>query len=256
MFAAPYKGSQRDAAVAIAIEIDATQLNLVEKNGEFVGAVEVSYVPTDPRHKIYPGGYHTANLSLKPDAYAKLLQGGLRVLSEIHLAPNRYQVRVAAGNRAGRAGSVVYDLDVPDFTKEPLMMSGVSLTSRSVADVTIMRPHDPLGGALPGPITAVREFPSGDDIALLADVYENVRSESPHTIDLSAELRGEDGHIVRRIADRRTSRAPRGTSNTHRFVAESPLADTAPGIYVIHVEARSSLGQRPTVSKDIQVRVR
>jgi VWFA-related protein len=255
VFAAPYKGSQRDATVAIAIEIDASQLNLVEKNGEFVGAVEVSYVPTDPRSKVYPGGYHAANLSLTPDAYDRLLQGGLRVLSEIHLGPNRYQVRVAAGNRAGRAGSVVYDLDVPDFTKEPLMMSGVSLTARSVANVTTMRPNDPLGGVLPGPITAVREFPSGDDVALVADVYENVGSTSPHTIDLVAELRGEDGRVVRRIADQRSSRAARGASETYRFVAELSLADLTPGIYVIHVEARSSLGERPTVSKDVQVRV-
>jgi VWFA-related protein len=256
VFAAPYKGSQRDATVAIAIEIDASQLNLVEKNGEFVGAVEVSYVPTDPRQKVYPGGYHTANLSLTPEAYARLLQGGLRVLSEIHLAPNRYQVRVAAGNRTGRAGSVVYDLDVPDFTKEPLMMSGVSLTSRSLADVTTMRPKDPLSGLLPGPITAVREFPNGDEVALLADVYENVRNASPHTIDLTAELTSEDGRIVRRIADQRSTRAAKGRSETHRFVAELPLTDIAPGIYVIHVEARSSLGERPTASKDLLIRVR
>jgi hypothetical protein len=39
-------------------------------------------------------------------------------------------------------------------------------------------------------------------------------------------------------------------------MAQVPLDDATPGIYVIHVEARANIGARPTVSRDIQIRVR
>ena len=57
------------------------------------------------------------------------MKTGIRMVLETALAPGRYQMRIAAGNREAKAGSVVYDLDVPDFTKDPLIMSGVSIGS-------------------------------------------------------------------------------------------------------------------------------
>jgi len=51
---------------------------------------------------------------------------------------------VAAGNTTGKAGSVIYDLDVPDFFKAPLSMSGVAITSLGAGEVATIRPKDPL----------------------------------------------------------------------------------------------------------------
>ena len=79
---------------------------------------------------MFPGERQTATLTLKPDTYERAKARGFRVLSQANLPPGRYQMRVAAGNKAGKAGSVVYDLEVPDFNKEPLMMSGVRLDVR------------------------------------------------------------------------------------------------------------------------------
>ena len=39
----------------------------------------------------------------------------------------------------------------------------------------------------------------------------------------------------------------------HKFTARMPLADLAPGQYVIRVEARSDFGDRPSASRDIQI---
>ena len=69
-------------------------------------------------------------LNLRPETKAIVEQTGLRALSRVELPPGRYQLRVAANELSSKAvGTVLYDLDVPDFTKAPLTMSGVALTS-------------------------------------------------------------------------------------------------------------------------------
>jgi hypothetical protein len=133
-------------------------------------------------------------------------------------------------------------------------MSGVAITSRSLSNVTVMRPKDPLKDALPGPITAAREFPRGDVITLFAEVYEN-GSKTTHSLDLSAELRAEDGRVVNRVNEQRSSAELKGSSGGYGFTPSLPLT-VAPGRYLIHVEARSSLGERLIVSRDIVIRIR
>jgi VWFA-related protein len=254
VFAAPYKSAQGEASIALAFEMEGSAFNLVERNGLMVGGVEVSYLATDGQNKIHPGEFHIADLSLKPDAFERLQQKGLRVLSEMHLPRGRFQIRVAVGDRTGKSGSVVYDVEVPDFARAPLVMSGVSLTSKALSDVTTMRPKDPLKGVLPGPITAAREFPRGDVITLFAEIYENA-AKAIHTIELTAELRSEGGRAVGRVNEQRSSTELQGKSGGYGFTAALPL-NVDPGRYVIHVEGRSSTGDRPSVSREILIRVR
>src|SRR5262249_25651530 len=134
-------------------------------------SLEVSYLATDATGKVHLGRRHTANLAMKGAASSKAEQR-VRLLSEFELPTGRYQLRVAAGYAAS-AGSVLYDLEVPDFTKGPLVMSGVSLTSRAAGAATTLKPHDPLADVLPGPFSALREFSSDDEIVLFAEVYDN-----------------------------------------------------------------------------------
>ena len=131
VFAAAYKGVAPNAAVAMAVEIDANALNFVEKGGLFLEQLDMAHTATDSKGKVIPGERQSVNLSLKPDTYERAKASGFRVVSQLNLAPGRYQVRVAASNRSGKAGSVLYDIDVPDFYKVPFVMSGVSLTSGS-----------------------------------------------------------------------------------------------------------------------------
>jgi len=254
VFAAPYKSGQGEASVAMAFEVDGRALTLTEQNGSMVGGIEVSYLAVDAQNKIVPGEYQIGNLSLKPDGYDRLRTGGLRVLSEMHLPRGRFQIRVAVGDRAGKSGSVVYDLEVPDFTRGPLTMSGVALTSKALSSMTTMRPKEPLKDALPGPITASREFARGDTVTLFVEVYDNA-SKAAHNVDLSAELRSEDGRAFGRVNDQRASSELSGKSGGYRFTAALPLT-VEPGRYMIHVEARSTAGERPVVSRDVPVRVR
>jgi len=254
--AAPFKGTSRDATVLVAVEVDASQLGLVEKDGTHVGVLEVSYFSTDMKNKFFPGQTQTARLTLRPETYAQVMKTGLRMVLETALAPGRYQMRIAAGNRDTKAGSVVYDLDVPDFTKAPLVLSGVSMGSAATAQIMTMNAKTPFAASLPGNITSTRVFDVGDTLGLYAEAYESLKDATPHTIDLTAELRAEGGTVVRKVSEQRSSKELQGTRGGYGFAAQLALSDIAPGLYVIHVEARANIGDRPAVSKDIQIRVR
>jgi VWFA-related protein len=255
VFAAPFKGDDGNAAVAVAVEIEPRGVDLTERDGTFTGRVEVVHAATSITAKVFPGDRHHLDLMLKPDTYARFRARGMRVLLEPQLPPGRYQLRVATG-LDDRAGSVVYDLEVPDFSKDRLMMSGVALTSAAAAGVLTVRPANPLAGILPAPITAARVFDAGDTLMLFAEVYENARSTAVHTVDLRAELRADDGRVVASVRDERSSSELAGTRGGYGFLASLSLNGVSPGIYVVHVEARANVQDLPTVSRDVQIRVR
>jgi VWFA-related protein len=256
VFAAPFKGTAPNAAIALALEIDVRTLDFVEGNGTFNEQVEVAYTAVNNQGKVFPGERQTATLTLKPDTYERAKARGFRVLSQASLPPGRYQVRVAAGNKTGKAGSVVYDLEVPDFSKEPLMMSGVAMTSASAAQAPTIKPKDPLADFLPGPPTATREFDKGDLLVLFAEFYENGRGSAAHMLDFKAELRAEGGRVVQQVSEERSSTELQGKSGGYGFQARLPLDSVESGLYVIHVEGRSRASQDTVVSRDIQIKVR
>src|SRR5688572_14367340 len=256
VFAAPFKGAERNATVVMAVEVDASRLGLAEKDGVHAGTLEVSYFSLDMRNKLFPGQTQTARLTLRPDTYQQVMKTGIRVLLETELAPGRYQMRIAAGNGQNSAGSVVYDLDVPDFSKAPLMLSGVTIGSAATARIFSANTKTAFASTLPGNVTATREFDAGDVVGIHAEAYETLKNAVPHTVTLTAELRAEGGSAVRKVSEERSSTELQGKRGGYGFNTELRLDEVAPGLYVIHVEARANAGDRPAVSRDIQIRVR
>jgi VWFA-related protein len=238
VFAAPFKGTRKKAAVALAIEIDASAVGGQGSGGTRTSDLEISYFATNDRGTVIPGHRHRATLSRSERA-----TGGawVRVLSQIELEAGRYQLRVAAGT-AFNAGSVVYDLEVPNFTREPLMMSVVAVTSPASGAIPTERPQDPLGAALPTPPTASRDFTSGETISLFAEVYDNregQRNQTPPAIEVTASLLNERDRVVRFArADPVPASKSGRTSGGHGF-ATSLAMDVPPGTYVLSVETRS-----------------
>jgi VWFA-related protein len=254
VFAGAYKGEAPNAAVAVVLELDASQLDFVEANGTFNESLEFVNAATDSKGKVFPGERHTANLALKPDTFARTKERGFRVLTQVTLPPGHYQLRVAAGNKKGKAGSVLYDLDIPEFYKEPFVMSGVALTAASATLTPTVRAKDPLGDFLPGPPVATREFTAGDTLMFFAEFYENGAS-NPHMVDLKAELRADGGRVVLEASEVRSSTEVRGGGG-YGFAGRLPLTDVAAGLYVLHIEGRSRVGDNRTASRDIQVRIK
>jgi hypothetical protein len=254
VFAGAYKGEAPNAAVAVVLELDASKLDFVQGNGTFNESIEIANAATNSTGKVFPGERHNANLMLKPDTYERAKERGFRVVTQVNLPPGRYQLRLAAANKAGKAGSVLYDLEIPDFNKAAFSMSGVALTSAAAGLTPTVRAKDPLGSFLPGPPVATREFEAGDTLMFFAEFYEN-GANNPHKVDLKAELRAEDGRVVLSATEERESTEVRGGGG-YGFAGRLPLTDLAPGLYVLHVEGKSRVGDDNVASRDIQVRIK
>jgi VWFA-related protein len=255
VYAAPFRGKGRgkEATVAITIEIAANRLNLVERDGAHRGELEILFAVTDSKSRRYPIYRHRAAVALKPDTYERLNRSALRVISELPLREEgRYQIRASAGG-AMVAGSVIYDMEIPDF-RDDLSMSGLALTSAQAQQTFTVTPHAKLDAGLPWAPTTAREFSQDDTVALFAEVYENRKKQ--HTITFTVELRDEKGTLVgTQTLERRSVEKPKEVS-VHPFSPNMTLAEVPAGRYALRVVVRSSLDRNKDLTRDIPITVR
>ncbi len=253
--AAMFKGTAPNASVVVSTLIGGRDLPLLEKDGIFHNELEIAMTATSADGKVAGGGRNTVSLTLKPDSVARMRAAGFRVVSAIDLPPGRYQLRVAAREANGkRAGSVLYDLEVPDFSKAPLLMSSVAITSGSSALAPTARPKDPLAKLLPAPLTTYREFPQNDELAMFVEVYD-ANAGQPHKVDVSLTVKAEGGTTVFQTREERDSSELSGNAGGYGVTSRFRLEKFEPGLYVLRVEAQSRLGDRPMVARETVFRV-
>ena len=253
--AAPFDAPKDN--VAVTVEIVGRNLKFTPDKGLFTNTVEVSMLPLEARGKAQQGRRSEVKLNLKPQTAQILSATAVRLAPRLTLPPGRYQLRVAAKETGGLTGSVFYDLTVPDFTKEKFNMSGVVLTA-ATAQVTPTAEEDKiLKATLPGPPTTRREFYPIDVLALYAEVYDKLQTDVPHTVDVTTRLVSETGKEVSRTADARKSnefQAAKG-GGFFGYSAQVPLADVAPGRYMLQVEAKARIKDAPTVRREMLITI-
>lgn len=253
VFASAYRGTDQRALVTMALEVDATQLAFIERDGTFHEQVEVLHTATSSRGEVHAGLKHDMVLRLERATYERAQAAGVRLLMQAELPPGRYQLRVAAASATtGQAGSVVYDLEVPDFTARGLTMSGLAIGSSSAAR-TVTIADRRLALLLPNSVTTTRTFAGDETLSVFGELYSNERGAA-HTVEIVTELRGDTGQVSRRSTETRSSAELGDDGAGYGFSAAIPLSGLDPGLYVINVTARSSLHDEP-VSRDVPIRV-
>jgi hypothetical protein len=195
-------------------------------------------------------------MKLSRSTYDAVRQAGVRLTRRFALSPGRYQIRVAARESNSPAlGAVSLDLDVPDFSKGPLQMSGVTLTSGFASRTPTANPDPEYRDVLPASPSARREFPAGDTLSLFTEVYDNQRA--PHRVAIRTTLTGDDGRVVFTSADERRSEELAGSrGGGFGHTATVPLAGMPPGRYVLRVEAQTLLAGGPVASRELELRIR
>jgi VWFA-related protein len=253
--AAPYRGQGEEATIAAAVEIEGSALEFATKDDVYTAQLEVGYVVSAATGPLPPLTYRM-DLALKPDSYEKARKTGVRVLFEPKLRPGIYQIRVGIAQVGRRSGSVLYDIEVPDFAKMPLTLSGISITSVETSGLHVSSGKNALAEVMPGTMTATRQFSSNDRVAVYAEVYDNIGDKGPHTVTVRTVLRTQEGVPVRTVAAERSSAVMNRRQDGYGFLFEIPLNGVASGSYVLHVEATANAGDRPRQSRSIPVRVR
>ena len=250
VFAAPFKGAAPNASVLFGVEMRGRDMRLANSD-----RVQLSYFAVDAQGKVKGGNTDAITMNLRPETKSRIEQNGVRMLNRMDLPPGRYQLRFAAHDSGGGAvGSVLYDLEVPDFTKAPISMSGVVLTSMAASMRPTVRPDEQLRQMLPGPPAALRTFPRNDEIALFAEVYDNSAS-TPHKIDITSTITTDEGKQLFKSEEERDSSELGGKTGGYGYTAKIPLKDLEPGPYVLTVTARSRVSPNPSVQRQVRINV-
>ena len=253
--AVPFKGAAPNTDVSVTVEADGSSFGFTKKDGKYVSDFEVATIAMDREGKIRDGDRNFVDFTLKPENVRRFAATGVRLSTRLHVPPGRYQIRIAAREGGtGRVGTLNDDIDVPDFTDGALLMSGIVLAAESGVQTSTVKSDQELKSVLPGPPVATRTFQRGDQLAVYAEVYEN-DVKTPHKVDITTTVVGEDGRTVFSTAETRESSELQGKAGGYGHQARISTADMAPGVYILTVEAKSRAGKMPAVSRRVQFRI-
>jgi hypothetical protein len=183
---------------------------------------------------------------------------GVRANPRINLPPGRYQIRIGARETvSGQTGSVFYDLDVPDFRKEKLMLGGLLMTSPSVQQTPSIQPDPVVSKLLPAPATSRREFPQSDELALYTEIYDNDTSKQPRHIDVALRVVSETGTEVLASRDEVLNGAAGAKPwDIYGYAKRIPLKGLAPGRYVVRIDAVVRGKDGATATREAPITIR
>jgi hypothetical protein len=110
----------------------------------------------------------TARVALRPASTGDVVH--YEALSRMDLPPGRYQLRIAGHSGLNDAtGSVFADVEVPDFGKLPVSLSGVLV---SLEPPVASAPRDAFDGLAPIVPTTERSFRQSDRVTAFVRIYE------------------------------------------------------------------------------------
>ncbi|HZR22575.1 MAG TPA: VWA domain-containing protein [Vicinamibacterales bacterium] len=251
VFAAPFKGTAPKASVLLGVELRGRDLNLTQQD-----KIQLSYMAIDAKGKVQGGDTDMVSMTnLRPETKTRIEATGLRLLNRFEVPPGRYQLRIAAHDSSGgNVGSVLYDLDVPDFMKTPFSMSGLALTSIAASQIATAHPDEQTRGVLPAPAAALRSFPQNDEVALFAEIYDN-ETKVAHKVDITTTVTTDDGKQMFKTEEQRDTADFGGKTGGFGYSTRVPMKDLAPGLYVLTVSAKSRLGNSPAVERQVRFSV-
>ncbi len=245
------KGDAQNVRVQMTIELAGADLAAATTATD--GKVDLTYAVIDGSAAVKASGRKSLDLALKPETRAAIAASGLRLVTELQVPPGRYQLRLAANAAGtGKSGSVFTSLEVPDFTKGPISMGNLAITSSSASKMPSSIDATGIKDLLPGPPTTSRTFALEDTLVVLAQVYDN-DADKPHTVDLTAIVKTDDG--TQAFVGRETRDAAEIGTKGYPYVSHIPLQDLVPGRYVLTVQAKSRLGGDPA-TKEVEFTIK
>ncbi len=258
-FAAPFKGASGHDAVTMSIEVDGTTMRFAPAaDGRYANALEVTLYALDTASgKVRDGAHDTVNVVLKPNVTQ--MRNPFRVVRVLKVPPGKYQLRVGAREGGGKVGTVIYELDAPDFSKGAIAMSGIVLSTGASARIPTATPGgNDLKDVLPAPPSASRDFSRGDELSVFAEIYDNLGTATAHRVVITTTVLSDEGKAVFSTSDERRSEELNGSAGAGGYghLTKVPLEGLAPGRYVLHLEARPTLGKSEPVSREVEFRVR
>jgi len=257
-FAAPFKGAGTNDAIVLSVEVEASAMTFSKRDdGRFGNDLEVTLYALDTaKSKVRDGAHDTVGVILRPNVTE--MRTPFRVVRKLQVPPGKYQIRIGAKEAGGKVGTVIYELEAPDFTKGPITMSGIALASSASVRIPTASPGGPLTDVLPAPPSASREFLRSDTIDVFAEVYDNLGLATAHRVVINTTVLADDGKVVFSTSDERRSEELKESTSGGGYghTAKIPLTQFAPGRYVLKLEARPTIGKSDPISREVEFSVR
>jgi VWFA-related protein len=152
--------------------------------------------------------------------------------SHLPLPPGRYMVRLAAESE-GRTGTVFVDVEVPDFAKSPLPLSGLVLQRGSAARVA----DKVIASLIPVAPTAGREFSTADEVTVFLRVYQGGKGRVA-PVRMLAKVTNERNNVTSN-QEAVIEVDEFGETRAADYRVALPVAHLSPGAYLLEVDARS-----------------
>lgn len=245
-------GSGKDARVPVAIEVTVPRQSMEEADARLRDQIKYAITVVDMKGgKVKEASGYGANLVLRP----RVMGGNApsvvtyQIGKLLELPPGRYHLRASASSaKLEDGGSVYLPIDVPDFTKDKLAVSGLVLGYRSgprVPSVATAAPAraagnrmagipppprgtpPPIIGGLPVQPTLDREFLVSDDVVLYFEVIRKDR-----TRELSIMVTAVDAQD--RVVKHYTQKMP--PESLGKVSVGLPLKDIGPGAFRLRVQ--------------------
>ena len=141
---------------------------------------------------------------------------------------------------------------VPDFTSEPLMMSGLLISSTGAADMLTAQRDEVTERLLGGPPSIRRTFTQRETLKVLTEIYDNMPAQNSRRIDVHSRLIDENG----REAFSSRTELPNGPGPEPAWSAighltQIPLATVSAGRYLLRVEAMNAGSRAPASAETV-----
>jgi VWFA-related protein len=249
-----FVGRGQKTSVEVVIDVAGRDVLAASESSGGKGSLALFVAVADPEGRVQASERGSLEMNLSATTREEVARHGLRVLSRLDVAPGRYLLRVAGVDGAGNSkGSVQLDLDVPDFSKSPIAMSGLAIAASSDSERPTTGSDKVWRERFDAPPTAARVFKDTDDLLISGEIYQN--DPRVGAIEATTTVRSASGEEVFRrqvtLADGTV-----GTPSTFRHQSTVHLQDLDPGEYLLTVEAAPADSRAAAVSRAIPFTIR
>jgi hypothetical protein len=243
--------------VAVIVQASGRDLLFTPRDGKFEDTVELAAVALDGRGRAQGGTRQTVTMPLSQRSVAAVERTGVVFQLRLDLAPGPYQLRIAARDSGtGVVGSVHYDLDVPDFAKLPLSLSGLVLSAELAGQIPSPQPDAELDRWLPATPVTQRGFAAADTLTAIAAVYA-AGAAGAQPVEVTTTVLGAGDEVCFQHRDRYDVGAGKSPRDAVMHRATIPLGGMRPGSYTLRVKAvRDGAPADQAVLRDLVFAVR
>lgn len=172
--AAPFLSDAGRSRVAVIVEIPYEGLRPSIDDGRYILNLGLSVGFYERNGKSIAGDDPNIELDIPATAAPKVTRNGLRIVSRINVPKGTYRLWVGAVQpKTGVRGSVMTEIDVPEFNRQPLELSGIIASTNDARRIYTARTDELLNDILGGPPIAHREFTVDNELWLYGEIYDH-----------------------------------------------------------------------------------